>query len=65
MYRHTGYTSTYYCDSDEFKTADGENVCIYKYEHILPEGKKLVNVKLVQSEKFDTDIFLLKLEGVK
>ncbi len=65
MYRHTGYTSTYYTDSDEFKTADGENVCIYKYEHILPEGKKLTNVKLVQSEKFDTDIFLLKLEGVK
>lgn len=65
MYRHTGYTSTYYCDSDEFKTADGEDVCIYKYEHILPEGKKLANVKLVQSEKFDTDIFLLKLEGVK
>ena len=65
MYRHTGYTSTYYCDSDEFKTADGENVCIYKYEHILTEGKKLVNVKLVQNEKFDTDIFLLKLEGVK
>ncbi len=64
LYRHTGYTSTYYTDSTEFKTADGENVCIYKYEHILPEGKKLVNVKLVQSEKFDTDIFLLKLEGV-
>ena len=65
MYRHTGYTSTYYCDSDEFKTTDGENVCIYKYEHILPQGKKLINVKLKQSEKFDTDIFLLKLEGVK
>jgi len=65
MYRHTGYTSTYCCDSDEFKTADGENVCIYKYEHILPEGKKLVNVKLSQSQGFDTDIYLLKLEGVK
>ena len=65
MYRHTGYTSTYYCDSDELKTADGENVCIYKYEHILPEGKILKNVKLEQSDEFDTDIFLLKLEGVK
>ena len=65
MYRHTGYTSTYYTDSDEFKTSDGENICIYKYEHILPEGKKLTNVKLEQSEKFDTDIFLVKLEGVK
>ena len=65
MYRHTAYTSTYFSDSDELKTADGKNVCIYKYEHILPEGKKLKKVSLVQNEKFDTAIFLVKLEGVK
>lgn len=65
MYRHTAYTSTYFSDSDELKTSDGQNVCIYKYEHILPEGKKLSRVELVQSEKFDTAIFLVKLEGVK
>ena len=65
MYRHTGYTSTYFSDSDELKTADGQNVCIYKYEHLLPEGKKLSKVELVQSEEFDTQIFLVKLVGVK
>ena len=65
LYRHTGYTSTYFSDSDELKTIYGENVCIYKYEHILPEGKTLSKVELVQNEKYDTDIFLLKLEGVK
>lgn len=65
MYRHTAYTSTYFSDSDELKTADGQNVCIYKYEHILPEGKSISRVELVQSEKYDTDIFLVKLVGVK
>lgn len=65
LYRHTGYISTYYVDSEEFKTKTGDNVCIYKYEHILPKDKKLKKVALVQSEDFDTDIFLLKLEGVK
>lgn len=65
LYRHTGYTSTYCSDSDEFKTADGENVCIYKYEHILPKGKRLINVKLVRSDEYDTDVFLAKLVGVK
>ena len=65
MYRHTAYTSTYFSDSDELKTSDGQNVCIYKYEHILPEGKVLSKVELVQSEKYDTDIFLVKLVGVK
>lgn len=65
LYRHTGYTSTYFTDGEESKTADGKNVCIYKYEHILPEGKRISGVKLEQSKEFDTDIFLLKLEGVK
>ena len=65
MYRHTAYTSTYFSDSDELKTSHGQNVCIYKYEHILPEGKSISRVELVQSEKYDTDIFLVKLVGVK
>ena len=64
MYRHTAYTSTYFSDSDELKTSDGQNVCIYKYEYILPEGKKLKKVELIQNKKFDTAIFLVKLEGV-
>ena len=65
LYRHTGYTCVYYTDGEEYKTADGENVCIYKYEHILSAGKKIKNVKLVRSDAFDTDIFLCKLVGVK
>ncbi len=65
MYRHTGYTCTYYTDSDEYKTKEGEDVCIYKYEHILPEEKTVVSVELEQSEEFNTDIFLVKLEGIK
>ncbi len=64
-FRHTGYTSTYYTDCDEFKTSGGEKVCIYNYEHILPEDKTVATVELVQSEEFDTQIFLLKLSGIK
>lgn len=65
LYRHNGYTCTYYTDGVEFKTANGEDVTIYRYEHTLPEDKKLVRVILEESKEYDARIFLYSVEGVK
>ena len=64
-YRHNGYTSGYYTDGIASKAADGSNVTIYRLEHLLPEGKKLVGVKLEEDPAFDAKIFLCKAEAVK
>jgi hypothetical protein len=64
LYRHNGYICTYDTDGEEFKTAEGEDVTVYKYEHILPKGEKLVSVRLEQEQKFDAGIILCKAEGV-
>jgi len=65
IYRHNGYHSIYYTDGEEFKTAEGENVTIYRLEHILPKDKTLAKVALEQDEQIGIDIFLCKAEGVK
>lgn len=65
LYRHSGYTSTFYSDSEEKRGKNGERICIYRFEHILPKAKKLVNIKLCQNEKLDTKIFLERVIGIK
>ena len=52
-------------DSEEFKTENGENVTIYKYEHILPKNKKLLSVSLEQDETNVIKVFLCRAEGIK
>ncbi|MBE6610132.1 MAG: hypothetical protein E7634_05655 [Ruminococcaceae bacterium] len=64
LYRHNGYICTYETDGEEFKTAEGEDVTVYKYEYILPKGKKLVSVRLEEDPKFDAGIILCKAEGI-
>lgn len=63
-YRHNGYTSGYCTDGISSKTADGGDVTVYRLEHILPQGRKLVSVKLTQDPAFDAQIFLCKAEIV-
>ena len=64
IYRHNGYHSIYYTDGEEFKTESGENVTLYRLEHILPKDKTLSSVKLLQEED-GINVFLCKAEGVK
>ena len=64
-YRHNGYTAGYYADGIETKTADGSDVTVYRLEHILPERKQLVSVRLEEDPAFDGQIFLCKAEGIK
>lgn len=65
LYRHSGYISTYYSDSVEERTENGEKICLYRFEHILPEGKKLKNIKLCENENFNTKIFVRRIIGVR
>ena len=64
-YRHNGYTAGYYTDAVASKTADGGNVTVYRLEHLLPKGKKLRIVQLVENATYDAQVFLCKAEGVK
>ena len=63
IYRHNGYHSIYYTDGVEFKNENGDNVTIYRLEHILQKDKTVASVKLEQEEN-GINIFLCKAEGV-
>lgn len=63
LYRHNGYTCCYDTDGEESRTADGEPVTVYRYEHILP-AKRLISVTLEQDPAYDAQIFLCRAEGV-
>ena len=65
LYRHNGYSSVYYTDGSLSKTADGRDITVYNYEHILRKDKKTVKIELVQSKTLDTNVFLCKATGVK
>ena len=48
-YRHNGYSGTYFTDGQESKGADGENICVYRYEWPNPKpGTPIVAVTLRQ-----------------
>lgn len=65
LYRHTGYCCVYETDGEEFKTADGRDVTIYRYEYILPKDKVLKTVSLEENPEFDAKILLYRAEGVR
>lgn len=65
VYRHNGYTTGYYTDGIASKTMDGGDVTVYRLEHLLPAGKQLVRVQLVEDPEADAQIFLCKAEAVK
>ena len=64
-YRHNGYTAGYYTDGIAGKTANGGDVTVYRLEHLLPEGKKLISVKLVEDPAVDAKVFLCKAEAIQ
>ena len=63
LYRHNGYICCYDTDGEESRTAEGEYVTLYRYEHILP-AKRLISVTLEQDPAYDAQIFLCRAEGV-
>lgn len=64
LYRHTGYICCYYTDGEEWKTPEGENVTLYRYEYILPEGKQLSRIRLEEDPEKDAGIFVRWIEGI-
>lgn len=63
VYRHNGYTTGYYTDGIHSKTPDGEDVTVYRLEHLLPEDKQLASVRLEEDPTADGQIFLCKAEA--
>ena len=63
IYRHTGYTGTYFCDSETRINAAGVPETLYIYEYI-PAKKPIASVTLEQTE-FEAKVFLSRLEGIQ
>lgn len=64
LYRHTGYTATYYTDSITTLTENGEPVTMYVYEYLPKSDKPITSIELVQNPAFDAKILVKKIEGV-
>lgn len=64
LYRHTGYTATYYTDSVTTRPDSGEPVTVYRYEYLPKARKPIASIELIQNEEFDAKILLKKIEGV-
>lgn len=65
FYRHTGYTATYYSDSEVSYTADGDIVTVYVYEYIPKKKLPIVSVTLEQDPAFDAKVFVESIEGIR
>ena len=63
-YRHTGYTGTYFCDSETKINAAGLPETLYIYEYI-PAKKPIVSVTLEQNDQYQARVFLGRLEGIR
>lgn len=64
IYRHTGYTGTYFCDSETVINQNGIPETLYIYEYI-PAKKPVVSVTLEQNDQYQAKVFLGRLEGIK
>ena len=64
IYRHTGYTGTYFCDSETHINADGVPETLYIYEYI-PAKKPIVSITLEQNDAYQAKVFLARLEGIQ
>jgi len=64
LYRHTGYTATYYTDSVTERTEDGQPVTVYRFEYIPQKHQPIRSVTLEQNPEFDVQVYLAKAEGV-
>ena len=64
FYRHTGYTATYYCESQTRFEPDGTADTTYIYEYLPKQDKVIASVQLEQEPAFEAKVFLKKLEGI-
>ena len=65
IYRHTGYTAGWYCDSNTTINSLGEVETLYNYEYIPAQKKCIATITLVQNSDFEANVFLSSLEGIK
>lgn len=50
-YRHNGYSGTYFVDSEESKSENGENICVYRYQWRNPKPETpILSIRLCQYE---------------
>lgn len=63
LYRHNGYAAVYESDGVTEYGADGTPLTFYRWEYILPKGKRLSSVVLEEDSNFDARIFLRRAEG--
>lgn len=64
LYRHTGYTATYYTDSITKPAENGEPVTTYIYEYLPKADKPIASIELIQDPAFEAKILVTKIEGV-
>ncbi len=65
FYRHTGYTATYYSDSELVYGKDGEIETTFVYEY-LPKKKAVISsIRLEQDPGFDAKVLVRSVTGVK
>ncbi len=65
FYRHTGYTATYYSDSQVQYSKNGEIETTYIYEYLPKKNKPIASIRVEQNPDFDAKILLKSVSGVK
>ncbi len=65
IYRHTGYTAGWFCDSKTTINSLGKVETLYIYEYIPAQKKCISTITLEQNPDFDAKVFLSSLEGVQ
>ncbi|MBQ7335387.1 MAG: family 20 glycosylhydrolase [Clostridia bacterium] len=63
VYRHDGYTASYECDGVLMALPSGKWITAYRYEHLLPKGKRLLSVTWVQ-DPTAVPLEVLSVEGI-
>ena len=64
FYRHTGYTATYYSDSETLYHADGSMTTTYIYEYVPEKQLPIASVRLEQDPAFQAKVFWQGLQAV-
>ena len=64
FYRHTGYTATYYSDSQTVYHEDGTMTTTYIYEYIPKKEKVIASVRLEEDPAYTAKVFWTSLDCV-
>ena len=65
FYRHTGYTATYFSDSETRYGENGEIETTYIYEYLPKQKKPITSIRVEQNMDFDAKVLLKSLWGVE